>query len=221
MLNDVVVYLPNTSVQNSQNIQCKGNESNGNVFILDDLESVEIAGFITNIAESSVKNVNSKENKNQYLLMDTVLADLPSENGQKPYKDVEESYETTDNKEQNPDFNIMQELQEVAEENNGNDNLSDLSETEIPGNNNGKKNKTRLTDVRRKRAVEKKKAFRRRRRPLSCHHGHIAEDEYQGHLKQKSEAMDQKKKDKITAIENPDTVLVITVDMEAVKLAPV
>ncbi|CAH1108347.1 unnamed protein product [Psylliodes chrysocephalus] len=46
---------PNTFVQNSQNMHCKGNKSNDNVFTLDDAESVKLAESITNIAEGSVK----------------------------------------------------------------------------------------------------------------------------------------------------------------------
>lgn len=55
---------------------------------------------------------------------------------------------------------------------------------------------------------------------MAHEHGHGNEEDYQGHQRRKMEAREQKQKDKEEAINNPDTVMCLTVDMQAVKLAP-
>lgn len=55
---------------------------------------------------------------------------------------------------------------------------------------------------------------------MAYQHGNIEEAEYSSHQKRKSEAREQKDKYKEMAISNPEHVLAITLDMQAVKLAP-
>lgn len=55
---------------------------------------------------------------------------------------------------------------------------------------------------------------------MAYEHGHIEETEYQSHQQRKNEAREQKNKDKETAINNPEEVLALTLDIQAVKLAP-
>lgn len=55
---------------------------------------------------------------------------------------------------------------------------------------------------------------------LSYASGHVSEKEYQAHQSRKNEARQKKAEDKLLAEENPSTMLVLTLDMQAVKLAP-
>ncbi|KAK9746430.1 hypothetical protein QE152_g6138 [Popillia japonica] len=55
---------------------------------------------------------------------------------------------------------------------------------------------------------------------MSYEHSHINEAEYQAHQQRKHEAGQQKETDKQEAINNPEHILAITIDMQTVKLAP-
>lgn len=55
---------------------------------------------------------------------------------------------------------------------------------------------------------------------MAYHHDHIEEADYQAHQRKKTEAREQKAKDKEMAVSNPGQVLALTLDMQAVKLAP-
>lgn len=50
--------------------------------------------------------------------------------------------------------------------------------------------------------------------------GNVEEQEYQIHIKRKTEARDAKAEDKRLAQENPEEIVVMTMDVQAVKLAP-